>query len=99
MAVCLCGQQYHSPCHCKTTNHTHKLTVQLDHTHSWTEDSIYNFFIAHFVTAQDKLCLLVMSLPAHHLCLEPVVRAIEVSSVDNSHVASYTYVGSSSLHA
>lgn len=65
------------------TNRTARPYMQLD--------LILNlqFFIAHFVTAQEKLCLFVMSLPANHLCLEPVVRAIEVSSVDNSHVASY----------
>ena len=65
-------------------------TLQLDHTRILHFNShIFYCMCVHFISAQEKLCLLVMSLPANHLCLQPVVSAIEVSSVGNSLVASY----------
>ena len=89
---------------CVDNNTIHHVIVSIEtiptnptvrpYTHTALNLLFFTMFV-HFISAQEKLCLLVMSLPVNHLCLQPVISAIEVSSVDNSHVASY--VGSS-LH-
>ena len=45
--------------------------------------SLVIIIVTNFVSMKEKLCLLVMSLPAHQLCLQPLITAVKVFLLDN----------------